>query len=267
MATRRHQTLTDGTRMPWMAGLEGSLAFYSDIQSQAHFSFSPNNVTAQSRHCSVPLPSATLQATSPFHHHTRLFSCGSKNSSLCLLHSWSEWKFLSKKKNSERQTKRLYKGARYSEHCGWITTVRPGWNRFFQVTKQKRALSPYPEAYVSFADKFWTLSLWWTFQLVWWGMVPVASHLLVFHMELLLRDSLKIPAHKRPDLLWMKTALWRGEWWFLSFPTISPIPRYSNTAMAHPLLTISPENWPDPLCFPREMHVDMWSRSIPHHPA
>ena len=49
-----------------MAGLDGSLAFYSGMQSQAHFSFSPNNVTAQSRHCSVPLPSATLQATSPF---------------------------------------------------------------------------------------------------------------------------------------------------------------------------------------------------------
>ena len=118
MATRWQQTLTDGTHRPGRAGLEGSLAFYPDIQSQAHFSFSPNNVTAQSRHCSVPLPSATLQATSPFHHHTRLFSCGSQNSSLCLLHSWSEWKFLSKKKNSERQTKRLYKGARYSEHCG-----------------------------------------------------------------------------------------------------------------------------------------------------
>ena len=98
MATRWQQTLTDGTHNPGMAGLEGSLAFYRDMQSQAHFPFSPNNVTAQSRHCSVPLPSATLQATSPFHHHTRLFSCGSQNSSLCLLHSWSEWKFLSKKK-------------------------------------------------------------------------------------------------------------------------------------------------------------------------
>ena len=201
------------------------------------------------------------------HHHTRLFSCGSQNSSLCLLYSCSKCKFLSKKKNSERQTKRLYKGARYSEHWGWTTTVRPGWNRFFQVTKQKRTLSPYPEAYLSSADKLWTLSLWWTFQLVWWEMVPVASHLLVFHMELLPRDSLDIPPHKRPDLLWTKTALWRGEWWFLSFPTISPVPRYSNTAMTNPLLMISPENWPDPLCFTGEMHVDMWSRSIPHHPA
>ena len=60
MATRWQQTLTDGTHRPGMAGLDGSLAFYSDMQSQAHFSFSPKNVTAQSRHCFVPLPSATL---------------------------------------------------------------------------------------------------------------------------------------------------------------------------------------------------------------
>ena len=122
MATRWQQTLTDGTHRPGRAGLEGSLDFYCDIQSQAHFSFSPNNVTAQSRHCSVPLPSATLQATSPFHRHTRLFSCRSQNSSLCLLHSWSEWKFLSKKKNSERQTK-LVSTADGSPLCGQDGTV------------------------------------------------------------------------------------------------------------------------------------------------
>ena len=45
--------------------------------------------------------------------------------------------------NGNFSPKRKIQRHKLSEHWGWITTVRPGWNRFFQVTKQKRTLSPY----------------------------------------------------------------------------------------------------------------------------
>ena len=39
---------------------------------------------------------------------------------------------------------------------------------------------------------------------------------LVFQKELIIEDSLPIPPYTQHHLLWMKTGLWCGWWWFIS---------------------------------------------------
>ena len=37
----------------------------------------------------------------------------------------------------------------------------------------------------------------------------------VFQKELIIEDSLPIPPYTQHHLLWMKTGLWCGWWWFI----------------------------------------------------
>ena len=106
VATRWQQRPAFGTHnvlMPWPKIL---FAFHHQMPWQTQFSFSPKRrdwTTIGLRcHRFVPLPSATFEATSPFHRPTTLFSFRPDNSSKCLLQSSREGKFLSKKRNSQR---------------------------------------------------------------------------------------------------------------------------------------------------------------------
>ena len=106
VATRWQQRSTDGIRVPLMAWLKDSFAFYREKQWPAHFSFSPNNITTQHHHRFLPLSSATFQATSPFHRPTTLFSLSEQRSLPGVFCSFPENGNVSPiKKNSERWTK------------------------------------------------------------------------------------------------------------------------------------------------------------------
>ena len=73
-----------------------------------------------------------------------------------------------------------------------------GLETFSLVAKDKRGLSPHPEASQSSANEFWILSLAGCFQVVWQQAVPVATNLLGFHRELLLQNSICNPVGSRP---------------------------------------------------------------------
>ena len=73
-----------------------------------------------------------------------------------------------------------------------------GLETFSLVAKDKRGLSPHPEASKSSADEFRILSLGGCFQVVWQQAVPVATKLLDFHRELLLQNSICNPVGSRP---------------------------------------------------------------------
>ena len=40
-----------------------------------------------------------------------------------------------------------------------------------------------------------------------------------FQKELIIEDSLSVPPYTQHCLLWMKTGLWYGWWWFISLAT------------------------------------------------
>ena len=92
--------------------------------------------------CHWPLPSFR-QLPIPSSHSTVTFSSTALPGAFCSLPQNGNFSPL---RNSEYWTKWPCKGAISGEHCWWITAVRPGWNRFSLVTKQKRALPPHPEA-------------------------------------------------------------------------------------------------------------------------
>ena len=65
MATRGQQRRSDGTHIPLMAGLKGSLVFCPEMQQQAYISFSPDDVTGKRPHCFLHCP---LPPFRRFHH-------------------------------------------------------------------------------------------------------------------------------------------------------------------------------------------------------
>ena len=107
-------------------------------------------------------------------------------------------------------------GAMSGEYSGWIRTSQPRCNSFCLVIKETCSLA---------------LS-WWKIMCFLW-LIPDAfcrvlllvgllgngtfgiNHL-VFWKELIIEDSLPIPSHTQRHLLWMKTSLWYGWWWFIS---------------------------------------------------
>ena len=106
LATRGQQRPAFGKHSVLVAWPKILFAFYHQMPWQRQFSFSPKqrDWTTNRQHCHhfVPLPSATFQATSPFHHPTTLSSFRPGNSSKCLLQSCREWKFRSNKRNLQR---------------------------------------------------------------------------------------------------------------------------------------------------------------------
>ena len=71
------------------------------------------------------------------------------------------------------------------------------------------------------------------FQLVYLGVVLVEINHLVFRKELVIEDSLPTSPYTQHHLLWIKTSLWCGWWWFISlaprslpFHIIVQYPRY-----------------------------------------
>ena len=50
------------------------------------------------------------------------------------------------------------------------------------------------------------------------GVVLVGIDCLVFQKELIIEDSLPIPPYAQHYLLWVKSGLWCGWWWFISLP-------------------------------------------------
>lgn len=104
----------------------------------------PQNMTAHSRHPFAPLPSATLQATSPFHPPTILLSLeqGTLPSAFCSLPGNEIFSLI--REIRKDQTKGPWKAQGLMSTVD-ESTAQPGWNCFPLVTKEKHAFSPSPD--------------------------------------------------------------------------------------------------------------------------
>ena len=63
--------------------------------------------------------------------------------------------------------------------------------------------------------------------------VLVGINRLVFWRELIIEDSLPVPPFTQHHLLWMKTRLWCGCWWFISLAPVSSIPYFCAVFTLH----------------------------------
>ena len=106
------------------------------------------------------------------------------------------------------------KGSVSGENSKWIRTSQPSCNSFCLVIKET----------CSFALSWWKIMHFcWLIldafhqallSLVWLGAGLVGISHLVFQKELKIGDSLPIPPFTH-HLLWLKTSLWCGCWWFI----------------------------------------------------
>ena len=83
---------------------------------------------------------------------------------------------------------------------------------------------------------------------------------LVFQKELIIEDSLPILPYTQHHLLWMKTSVWCGWWWFISLALRSLM---FNIIVQYPLFIthqICFKNGTFSLCLSRESHAEIQSR-------
>ena len=109
------------------------------------------------------------------------------------------------------------------EYVGWIRTYQLSYNNFCLVIKETCSL----------ALSWWKIFLLTDFSVFHWLFLDafcwvvllvglnesntIGINHLVFWKDLIIEDSLPIPPFTPSQLLWMKTGLWCGWWWFISF--------------------------------------------------
>ena len=145
LATRGKQRPAFGIHsllMPWPKIM---FAFYHQMPWQRQFSFSPKQrdwtTTGQRCHHFVPLPSATFQATSLFHHPTACSLSDQRTIPSVFCSLAGNGNFSPIREIHIDQTKGSCKATSSGEYHTWILTAQPGWNSLPLVTKEKRVRS------------------------------------------------------------------------------------------------------------------------------
>ena len=139
-----------------------------------------------------------------------------------------------------------------AQYGGWVGTSQPSCNSFCLVMKETCVLCYSDERLCFLLDTFHQglLSV---------GLL-VGMNCLVFWKELIMKDSVLISPSQH--LLWVKTGIWCGWWWFicLTHDIFHSILLYS-IHFSSPV-TICLKNRTLLLCFSRESHVEIWSRRL-----
>ena len=93
-----------------------------------------------------------------------------------------------------------------------------------------------------------------------WEQYLLELIILVFQKELKIEDALPIPPYTQHHLLWLKTSLWCGWWWFIRLPH-----GLFHSTLLYSIhfslpVTICFKNVAFSLCLSRESHAEIWSR-------
>ena len=128
---------------------------------------------------------------------------------------FKELKFFPLREFCKERNKWKSEGAMSGEYGGWIRTSQPSCNSFCLVIKETWGLAVFQWKIthflltnyrifllgVAFSWSSWKLYL---LELIVW-----------FSKQLIIEEALPIPPFIQYQLLWMKTGLWCGWWWFI----------------------------------------------------